>query len=106
MNAIEIKINNDQLRALLRYFHSVEIDVNQDPFERKSKQSIGTEVFKNLRNKAESKADSKKEFKVKLKYYQAHTLYLFCQHLIWQFGGIGYETNAIEIIKNQIHRQL
>lgn len=105
MNTIEFKLNTEQLSVVISALNKITGVVRTDKND-KYLQSICTEINKKLSAKAISKCDSKKDFKIPVKYHEGFILHQIMD-TVREANGYGvYERNAALKIFNEIDRQL
>lgn len=106
---ILLSLDNNKLLVLNNSMQSLDsLNLQSQPRHLKSSISICTELRTELLQKAVKRRQKDKSFCLKLPYYKADALWHFLtEYEIYFPDDFGhYETNAILLIKNELHRQL
>lgn len=105
MKTIEFHLNYS---ALVEIIYALEIQTYAGNYstEQKVVMSIMSELSKKLERKEIEKRETKKKFKISLKYYEAFALESFCRDVYRGFSSDTYLAHTALNIANQIHKQL
>lgn len=106
---ILLNLNNNKLLVLNNSMQALDtINLQNQPRQLKSSISICTELRTELLQKAIKRRQKDKPFTLKMSYYKADALWQFLtEYEIYfpdEFGS--YESNAILLIRNELHKQL
>lgn len=109
MQKIKIKINIDNLNAILQILKQYEEEFKPQNLAFKVVLSISDDIHSKLMRKAITERKNDKLFTVSFKYHEAYAIEAILRHFISEENKNEYDIyikNSAQIIANNIHKQL